>query len=633
MISATASFSRSRKLRCCFSSVSIARLHLSSRDLLSALDDRACSLHVDSLRQSHGLVITTGYSRDPFFASKLVSAYSACHDLLSSRLVFDAVGEGNVYLCNTLLSAFARGGALSFALELFREMCRGSVGFDEYTLATLSKAVADGGDAVPGKVIHGVSIRSGFLRDTVLSNSLMAMYDKCAELGEIKKLFDDMHERNISSWNVLISGYMDSSSDEDGIARAWNAVRSMQEESVRPDMYTVSSLLPLCGSDTKTRNYGRELHGYVLRTGLDYASGSDIHLSCCLIDMYSKARRMDIARHVFESSKSRNVYAWTAMINGLVKSGDSCQALFLFREMVLGHRIQPTSVSLISILPACVMLCGLSHVRQIHAFAIRRNTEASVSLQNALIDSYIKSGSLTSSKNVFDAVTDKTTVSWSSVVSGYGLYGKGEEALKLYQEMLHLGFKPDPITLVSVLSACAKSGLVEEGLNTYNSATNRYGVQPTSEICSCVVDLLGRSNQLDRALDFIKNMEVEARPSVWGALFNAALMRGDHKMRDLAYKFLMHMEPENPSNLVSLSNLYAESQNWEDVALVRKMMNERGLRKQPGCSWITIEGRTDYFYAADKVHPSRDLIYETLHFVGLIMKGVQSIGNTRITET
>ena len=140
-------------------------------------------------------------------------------------------------------------------------------------------------------------------------------------------------------------------------------------------------------------------------------------------------------------------------------------------------------------------------------------------------------------------------------------------------------------------------------------------------MCACVVDLLGRSGELDRALNFIKTMPAEPNPSVWGALVTASVLHGNRDMQDLAYKFLIQLEPENPSNYISASNSFASSRRWDVVAETQTMMKDRGLRKTPGCSWISITGKTHSFYVADKVHPCCDSIYEMLDYLILVMKG------------
>jgi len=587
------------------------------QSLQFAIDQQSLSRSLEY----HAQILTHGLGQNPFLATKLISVYAICGSPARSRLVFDWVELKNVYLWNSLINVYVKNRVYNEAFDTFQEMCCSDEMPDDYTLATLAKASGEIGDSVAGKWIHGKSLRIGFVLDTVVANSLMSMYCKCGEFSESRKLFDEMPKRNSSSWNVIIAGYANSrgcSFDEE----LWQVVKYMQNDGVKPDGFTVSSLLPLCGGDSGRWDYGRELHSYIVKNELDLGLGSDVHLGCCLIDMYSRSNKVVVGRRVFDRMRCRNVYAWTAMINGYVQDGASDKALILFHEMQVKDGIEPNRVSLVSILPACSSHGGLIGGKQIHGFAIRKELYHDVSLYNALIDMYSKCGSLNCARRVFeDNSFCKDAISWSSIISGYGLHGRGKEAIFLYEKMLQHGIKPDMITIVVVLSACGRSGLVTEGLNIYSSVINVYGIKPTVEICACVVDLFGRSGQLNQALDFIKSMPVEPGPSVWGALVGASIMHGNSDMQDLAYRFLIQLEPKNPSNFISLSNLYASSRRWDVVAEVRTMMKERGLRKAPGCSWISINSSTHCFYVADKVHPCSNSIYEMLDYLVPIMKG------------
>ncbi|KAE8734991.1 Major facilitator superfamily protein [Hibiscus syriacus] len=459
------------------------------------------------------------------------------------------------------------------AFDLFREMGRFSVKSDGFTLATVSKVVGEIRDLAAGKLVHCQSIKTGFVVDIVVSNSLILMYGKCGEFEAMKKVFDEMRERNVGSWNALVSGYSNSG-DWELMKDLWEVVKNMQLEGMKLDGFTISSLLPLSGGEGNWGcNYGRELHCYILKNELYSGFGSDVHLGCCLVDMYSKSGKVSVGRNVFDRMWFRNVYAWTAMINGYIENGDFDEALVLFQEMQLNDGIEPNKVSLVSVLPACSSYAGLMLGKQIHGYTIRKELTTDIALCNALIDMYSKCGSLTSARQVFDKGSfHKDAISWSSMICGYGLHGMGEEAISLYNQMLFLGNKPDMITV------------------------------------------------LDRALDFIKKMPVEPGPSVWGALVNASVMHGNTKMQELAHRFLIYLEPENPSNYVSLSNLHASTKRWDAVAGLRKMMKEKGLKKAPGCSWISINGNTHCFNVADKAHPHSTSIYEMLDDLIFIIK-------------
>ncbi|XP_057489649.1 pentatricopeptide repeat-containing protein At3g12770-like [Actinidia eriantha] len=592
-----------------------------SLSLLQLLQLSIDNQSLNLAKQSHARLYRLGFDQNSLVATKLISAYSACKDPIHARAVFDSFGHKNVYLWNTMINGYAKNYMYNESFDLLNQMCRSEDSPDDFTLSTLSKVSGEIGELYLGKAIHGTCIRIGFVSDTIVGNSVVSMYCKCKEFIEARNVFDEMPHRNVSTWNAIIAGLI-ASGEYNTDSCIWEFVKGMQFERLKPDAFTVSSLLPLCGGDADRLDYGRELHCYIVRNKLDLGLCSDAHLGCCLIDMYSRSKSVDVARRIFDRMKSRNVFAWTALINGYVQNGASDEALSLFREMQVRHGVEPNRVTLLSVVPACSSVAGLIGGKQIHGFAIRKEFNYEISLCNALIDMYAKCGSLNCARRVFnDDSFCKDAVSWSSMISGYGLHGKGHEAICLYENMLQLGIKPDMITIVGMLSACGRAGLVNEGLNIYNAVVNDYGIKPVLEICACVVDMLGRSGQMKQALDFIEKMPVEPGPSVWGALLNASLLHGNSEMRDLAYKYLIQIEPENPSNYVSLSNLYASSKKWDDVAEVRTMMKEKRLRKLPGCSWIIINSETHSFYVADKAHPSSDMIYEMLGDLFLVMKG------------
>ncbi|KAK7268683.1 hypothetical protein RIF29_21389 [Crotalaria pallida] len=578
-------------------------------------------------QQSHSQIVANGLSQNAFLTTRLVSAYATCKMITMSRHVFVSVETKNVYLWNSLINGYVKNHDFDEALALFHEMGRRSVVPDDYTFATVFKACGEVEDMGFGKLVHGMSIRIGFVSDIVVGNSVMAMYSRCGEFGDAMKMFDEMPQRNVGSFNVIISGCAAfrgpgyTSCDD-----LWKFFVRMQSEGFKPDGFTVASLLPLCdgggGSSDGKWDFGRELHCYLVKNGLDLKLGSDVHMGSSLIDMYSRSNKVFLGRRVFDQMKSRNVYVWTALINGYVQNGAPEDALVLLREMQMNDGIRPNKVSLVSVLPACSILAGLIGGKQIHAFSIKMQLSDDIPLCNALIDMYAKCGSLDYARLVFDNGSYfKDAISWSSMISAYGLHGRGEQAINMYYKMLQQGIKPDMITVVGVLSACSKSGLVDEGISIYNSLIAKYEMKPTVEICACVVDMFGRSGKLDQALEFINEMPLDPSPSVWGSLLSASVIHGNSITRDLAYKCLLELEPENPSNYISLSNTYASDRRWDVVTEVRTMMKERGMRKVPGCSWITISGKTHSFSVADKAHPSSSLIYEMLDDLVSIMTG------------
>ncbi|KAJ4841894.1 hypothetical protein Tsubulata_014255 [Turnera subulata] len=226
----------------------------------------------------------------------------------------------------------------------------------------------------------------GFVLDIIVANSLMSMYGKCDEFRECLKLFGEMSVRNVSSWNAVIAGYVDSRNLHFD-AEILGFLKTMLMEGLKPDAFTISSILPSCGESEGMYDFGRELHGFI-----------------------------------------------TGMMNGCAGNRALEEALCLFRQMQMRDAVQPNHVTSLSILPACKSVAALIGVKKIHGYAIRKNLSYGVSFSNAFIDMYSKCGSLSSAKQVFeDASFARDAISWSLMISGCGFHGKGHEAVVLVQ--------------------------------------------------------------------------------------------------------------------------------------------------------------------------------------------------------
>ncbi|XP_072961844.1 putative pentatricopeptide repeat-containing protein At3g23330 [Typha angustifolia] len=500
----------------------------------------------------------------------------------------------NVLLYNSLLASLARAGHFRRALSFFRSHMLPHLLPDHFTLAILSKSAAELADPFAGSTLHSLAVRLGFISDVVLCNSLVLLYSSCGLRQSARQLFNDMPMRTTASWNLLISQFSKlGSCYNDG--EVWNLLRNMQMDGLKPDGFTVSVVLPLYDGGNAGQLRGREMHGYVVRNELGLASS--FHVGSCLIDMYCRGGRVDLGRQIFDSMMVRNLVIWTTMIGGYVENEEFKEALRLFHDMQVRDGIVPNRVTLISILPGIGSLSNLAKGKQIHGYSFRMGLSKEVSLNNALVDMYSKCGSLMYARRVFDNGSwQKDAISWSSMIASYGIHGEGEEAVVLFLEMCGLGIKPDNMIGLAVLSACSRAGLVVKGLEIYNLLVKDHEVLPTVEMCSCMVDLLGRAGLLNHALDFIKSMTVVPTPSVWGALFDASIMHNNQEMQEVAYKSLLQLEQQNPSNFVSLSNLNASSGRWDIVEQVRRRMKEKGLRKMPGCSWINVNSMKSSLY-------------------------------------
>lgn len=174
-------------------------------------------------------------------------------------------------------------------------------------------------------------------------------------------------------------------------------------------------------------------------------------------------------------------------------------------------------------------------------------------------------------------------------------------------------YQPNAVTFVNVLSACSHSGLVEEAFECFSKMGEEYGVQPSMEHYACIVDLLGRQSRLDEAEDFIKKMPFRPGQAVWGALLGSCGQSRNVEVAERAASNLSMLEPEGNVWRVTMSNVYAGVERWDDAVKLRmEMKHGKGLRKDIGWSSIEIRGGSYRFIAGDTRHPGSEKIYEVL---------------------
>lgn len=258
------------------------------------------------------------------------------------------------------------------------------------------------------------------------------------------------------------------------------------------------------------------------------------------------------------------------------------------------------------------MLNGVGQGKEIHNYMIRTGFDANVVAVNSVIDMYAKCGSILTTQQVFDKLSERDAIPWNAMIAGYGLHGCGQDAILLFSNMHEAGLKPDSITFIGILSACSCAGLVNEGWQYFEQMMNCYQIMPSVEHCACIVDLPGCAGHLDEAQSFVKKMTLEPDACVWRALLGACRIHQSVEIGEQAAQHLLELEPQNPGNCVLLSNIYATAGRWNDVAKVKNMMKDKGLKNIPGYSWIQVQSKVHFFQVGGGSNPQIEMIYAKL---------------------
>lgn len=301
------------------------------------------------------------------------------------------------------------------------------------------------------------------------------------------------------------------------------------------------------------------------------------------------------------------------MISCFVKNNRFRQAFELFRRM-REEGVEMDRFVAATMLSACTGLGALEQGKWIHGYVEKAGIVLDSKLGATIVDMYCKCGCLDEAFRVFCGLKVKGLSSWNCMIRGFAMHGKGKDAISLFSLMEEEAMVvPDGITFVNVLTACAHSGLVEQGRYYFRYMVDVRGVEPAMEHYGCMVDLLARAGRLEEAKKVVEEMPMSPDASVLGALLGACRIHGNFELGEEVGKRVIELDPGNSGRYVMLGNIYASSGKWEQVASVRKWMDERGVKKEPGFSIIEMEGVVNEFVAGGRDHPLAETIYDKVY--------------------
>lgn len=521
-----------------------------------------------------------------------------------------------------------RNGVLMYLSMLNRD-----VRPDNYTFPFLLKGFTREVGLEFGRELHGHVVKFGLESNAFVQTALVNMYSLCGQMDLARAVFDRSCKTDVVTWNVIITGY-NRMKQYDETSKLFY---QMEKFGVVPSSVTLVSLLSAC-SKLRDLEVGKRVHSYVKKCEME----PNLILENALIDMYSACGEMDVALGIFDGMKKRDVISWTsivtgfvnagqinlarkyfdqmpekdyvswtAMIHGYVRANYFQDALTLFREMQASN-VRPDEYTMVSVLTACAHLGALQLGEWIKTYIDRSRVKNDIFVGNALLDMYFKCGSVKKARTVFIEMPRKDKFTWTTMIVGLAINGRGEEAIQVFSKMLRASIQPDEITFIGLLSACTHSGLVDQGRKFFASMTIRHGIESNVVHYGSMVDLLGRAGHLQEAYEVIKNMPMKPNLVVWRALLGACRVHKNAAMAEMAAKQILELDPDNGAVYVLLCNVYAACKKWENLHGLRKQMMERGIKKTPGCSLIEMNGVVHEFVAGDQSHPQSREIYSKL---------------------
>ncbi|KAL1366092.1 hypothetical protein HN51_013989 [Arachis hypogaea] len=552
-------------------------------------------------RRRHSLLpLANTFSTSHVYRDNLnIAALARAGNVHAARQLFDKMPARDSVTWNSMLTCYWQNGLLDHSRALFHAMPA-----DIKTVVSWNTMIAGcvQNDMLDDAFRYFTEMPE---KNAASYNAMISGFTRFGRMREAQTVFDEMPRRNVVSYTAMIDGYANMGGDG-GIALAKELFEVMPQRNEVSWTVMISGLVENGLSEEAWELFQRMPERNVVAT-------------TAMITGFCKEGKVDNARALFEEIRCKDRVSWNIMVTGYAQNGRGEEALILFLQM-LRSGTQPDEVTFVSLLTACANLASLEEGTQVYALVIKHGYDSDLSVSNALVTMYSKCGGIVDSMLAFGQISHPDVVSWNTIIAAFAQHGLYVKAQSYFDQMIMLGIQPDALTFLNLLAACCRAGRVDESVNLFHLMVHDYGIPPRSEHYTCLVDVMSRAGQLQRAYKMIQEMPVEADSSIWGAFLVACSVHSNVKLGELAASKILNLDPYNSGAYVMLSNIYAAAGMWKDVNRVRVLMKERGVKKQKAYSWMQIKNRIHCFVGGDPSHPNISDIHFALRMIALHMK-------------
>ncbi|XP_042511420.1 pentatricopeptide repeat-containing protein At1g11290, chloroplastic-like [Macadamia integrifolia] len=422
--------------------------------------------------------------------------------------------EINFISCNDQIACDVGKESSFEELELFARLLRnGSVPKPHY-LSRVVSACANSSSLYVGEQVHSTIIKLGFDSNVFINSALVNMYGNFDCILSAQQMFDEMPERNVVSWNSLITAYLHAGFPHIAV----EVSLEMLKLGLAPNPSTISALLVAC-SRVQEGELGIQVHALGLKSGIS----SNIFVGTGLIDMYSKCSNVDDAKRVFDHLPYRNTVTWTSMVTGYAQHQQSNEAMILTGEMRrLGVKLN--SITYNSLLSSCSSPSDLDHGKQVHCQVIQQGLESSTYIVVSLMTMYSECGSLEEFCKMCPTMSTWDQIIWNSVIAGFSHLGKGEQALECFARMRKACIATDIFTFTSILRAIGILSAFEEGKLTH-ALILKSGYASHVNIQNGLVTMYARCGSIDDSKQVFSSMDQPDLVS-WNSLLSGCAQHG-----------------------------------------------------------------------------------------------------------
>ncbi|KAJ4828048.1 hypothetical protein Tsubulata_028120, partial [Turnera subulata] len=254
-------------------------------------------------RQLHCRVLKDGFDYDQNVRTSLMVTYSKCGAMDDALKIFSMMHDvQNVVSWTAMISGFLQNGNADQAVKLFCEMSKEGIRPNDFTYSAILTAqpytftgvinacAAPTAAVDQGKQLHAWSIKSRLNNALCVSSALVTLYAKRGDIESASEVFKRQNERDLVSWNSIISGYAQHGHGK----MALEIFEEMRKQNLKVDGVTFIGIISAC-THTGLVEEGQRYFNIMVK---DYHIEPTMEHYCCMIDLYSRAGMFEKAMDV-----------------------------------------------------------------------------------------------------------------------------------------------------------------------------------------------------------------------------------------------------------------------------------------------------------------------------------------------
>lgn len=431
--------------------------------------------------QIYALFIKSGNILDSYLSTALISHFSKLNDLSRAFTFLLDTYNPDIITYNTLISGFARCSQPGPVFELFNDLRHLGLVPDEFTFSSLIKGCCSLGE---NWVAHGVCLRLGFESRAFIVSGLIENYTKNGDVGSAERCFKECFCVDNVVYTAMVCGYVWNGEFEKG-KEVFVEMRGLGFE------LNEFSITGVIGAVFDIKE-GEQIHGFAIKMGLLY--GCSLHLNNAVMSMYSRCGSKADAIKMFDEIPEPDVVSWTERIGAACDGEKSLEYFRVLHSM--GSDIN--EYTLINVFSAIGRVKFLKAAKQIQALCHKTGYLQVVSVGNALVSMFGKSGHLHDARLIFYNMSHRDSVSWNSMISACSENGFVNEALEVFSHMCDIALQPTIYTLISILEAVSNLKCTKRAMQIHSHAI-KCGFMVDDSLASSLIITYGRCNNMDES--------------------------------------------------------------------------------------------------------------------------------------